>query len=265
MNKKLKQIIFDNSILKTIDRIKMPIGKVRVGKYDYKFKLQPSTDDYTNILIHTTGQLSPYTMKDSDGCIMENYWQFSKCWSQVTAQKQPISRYNTKTIRWEHSEEKHVEDGYQELMNNHETPILRPEYWSWRNKGMQHDRWVRYPTGYAHHSEALGSIIGNPDEYEMVDYLTARRRIYFPKYKEIAEQTKLFKELKNRLLEGENLQINEVDGPTYHRKTYPYNLVENRSIEINEEILNALIDNPNQAFGHGYCLAAILLDIDLSN
>ena len=54
---------------------------IRVGKYDYKTKKQPTTPGYLNVLIHTTGDLSPYTMKDSDGVFMENYWQFSKVWA----------------------------------------------------------------------------------------------------------------------------------------------------------------------------------------
>lgn len=40
---------------------------IRVGKYNYQTKKQPTTPDYTNVLIHTTGELSPYEMTDKDG------------------------------------------------------------------------------------------------------------------------------------------------------------------------------------------------------
>ena len=59
-------------------------GKLRVGKYDYKTKKMPTLEGFENILVHTTGALSPYTMKDENDCIMENYWQFSKIWKRYT-------------------------------------------------------------------------------------------------------------------------------------------------------------------------------------
>lgn len=223
---------------------------IRVGKYNYKTKREPSTPGYTNVLIHTTGDLSPYTMKDDDGVIMENYWQFSKIWDSVDSIKQPISQYDSRT-RWEHSKETHLED---------DNPTKA--YWKWRKKGFKHYRWVRYPNGYKNHSQAKGSVLGTKKDFKIVGYIEARKKIYFPKYCEIARKTKQFKKLKKILNEGGKIQINEVDGPTVD-VDYPYCLTENGSIEITENILRALIKNPKQAFGHGYCLAACLLDIDL--
>jgi ribonuclease HI len=225
---------------------------IRVGKYNYKTKVQSSTPEYQNVLIHTTGDLSPYTMKDKDGVIMENYWQFSKVWEKVESIKQPLSQYDQKRIRWEHPSETHLDD-----------KELTKQYWKWRKKGFSSDIWVRYPNGYKHHSKAKGSVIGDKHKYKIVGYIEARKKIYFPKYCEIARKTKQFKKLKEILNNGGNIQINEVDGPSVD-VDYPYCLTENGSIEINEKILRALIKNPKQAFGHGYALAACLLDIDLS-
>ena len=64
------------------------------------------------------------------------------------------------------------------------------------------------------------------------------------------------------LANGINIQINEVDGPSY-AEDYPFNLVESGSIPVTEEIVNAWVNNPSQAFGHGICLAAILLGINV--
>lgn len=225
-------------------------GKIRVGKYNYKTQEEPSTEGYENILIHTTGELSPYVMKDDNYVIMESWWQYHKIWKRVTKQKQPISQYQPNFIRWEHPEETHMnEDG-----------SIRPEYWKWREKGFKHNKWVRYPAGYQHHHEAVGSVIGTADDYEIIGYIEARKRIYVPKYKEIAIETKLYKKLKEKIDNGINIQINEVDGPRYTDE-YPYNQVVNGSIEITPEIIESLINNEEQAFGHGYTLAGCLLGI----
>lgn len=226
---------------------------IRVGKYNYKTKKQPVTPGYTNVLIHTTGQLSPYEMMDSDNVFMENYWQFSKVWKNVKEIKQSVSQWHPHLMRWEHPGEVHLKDGE-----------LTPEYWVWRQKGFDNQRWVRYPTGYGNHRNAVGTVIGTPEDYEIVGYIEARKRVYFTKYREIAVETDQFKDLKERLENGENIQINEVDGPKY-TESYPYNQVENESLEMNEEILKALINNEEQAFGHGYTLAACLLGIDLEH
>lgn len=225
---------------------------IRVGKYDYKNKIQPGTPGYTNVLIHTSGELSPYTMCDESGVIMENFWQFHKAWPRVFKIKTPISRYNHDT-RWEHPEEIHVQDGK-----------LTDAYWDWRNKGMTHDKWVRYPNGYKHHHETIGSVIGTKDNYEIVGYIEARKRIYFAKYKEIAIHTNQFKRLKQMLSEGCHIQINEVDGPSF-MAIPPYDNVVKKSLLITPEVLTQLINNPTQPFGHGYALAACLLDIDLTH
>lgn len=223
---------------------------IRVGKYNYKTKNSPITPGYKNVLIHTSGPLSPYTMKDENGTIMENYWQFSKIWKKVDRIEQPISQYMPDKIRWSHVSEIHLKNDE-----------ITSKYWKWRNKGFFHDKWVRYPNGYGKHSRAVGSVIGNEDDYEIVDYITARKRIYYPKYREIAIKTTKFKQLKKMLDNGINIQIDEVDGPSYD-KEYPYNLVKDGSIDITTDILIALINNPKQAFGHGYSLAACLLGID---
>ncbi len=225
---------------------------IRVGKYDWRNKKEPSTSGYKSVLIHTTGPLSPYTMKDKENIIMENYWQFSKVWEKVDAIKQPLSTYHPHIVRWEHPDEVHIEDDK-----------LTDEYWQWRQKGFHHNRWVRYPNGYENHRKALGTVIGTPDNYKIIDYIRARKKVYFTKYREIAINTKMFCGLKSMLKNGKNIQINEVDGPVYMDE-YLYDQVEAGSIEINEDVLKGFVNNPSQPFGHGYCLAACLLDIDVS-
>jgi hypothetical protein len=234
------------------------VKSIRVGKYDFKTKKEPVTGGFDNILIHTTGSLSPYVMKDKDKVIMENFWQFSKVWSEVDDITQPLSRYQPNLVRWKHPKETHINK-----VDKDDKPVLTPEYWAWRKKGMTNIRWVRYPNGWTNHSKTVCSIVGTVDNYEKLDYIAARKKIYFAKYREIAIKTKMFKDLKKRVSAGEKIQINEVDGPSYDKDVHPYNKVKNGSLEITEQTLIDLINNPKQAFGHGYALAACLLDLDL--
>jgi hypothetical protein len=228
-------------------------GKLRVGKYDYKTKKMPVIDGYTNILIHTTGALSPYVMKDEDGIIMENWWQFHKIWENVHQIRQPISTYDNAT-RWEYPDEKHLEIGDGKMK------ILK-EYYVWQQKGLHHSRWVRYPNGFKYHKDAKGTVYRG----KIIGYVEARKKVYYAKYREIAIKRKMFKDLKTRFLAGENIQIVEVDGPT-KGTSYPYDKVQVKdglgSLKMTKRRLNALINNPEQAFGHGYCVAAMLLNIN---
>ena len=83
-----------------------PKGLVMVTKYHpkYPIDLKPyEKEGFVSVLIHTSGKtfggdLSPYILKDEEGHILENIWQFSKVYPKVTAQKQPISRFQPKTI-----------------------------------------------------------------------------------------------------------------------------------------------------------------------
>jgi hypothetical protein len=225
-------------------------GKLRVGKYDFRTKKMPVIEGYTNILIHTTGPLSPYTMKDEDGIIMENYWQFKKIWKKVYKIRQPISQF-CDNVRWEYDDETHLdEDG----------KILK-EYYVWQQKGLSHNKWVRYPNGFTHHREAKGTVYHG----KIIGYIEARKKVYFKKYREIAMKKKMFKDLKERYEKGENIQIVEVDGPT-KGESYPYDKVQVKdglgSIKITKKRLKALINNPGQAFGHGYCVAAMMMGIE---
>jgi hypothetical protein len=223
--------------------------QLRVAKYDWKSGKCPETDGYTNVLIHTQEELSPFVLRDDDGVIMENYWQFSKIYPKVHKIKQLVTAKSNK-IRWAYETEMH----YNVEKN------ISPEYWIWRSRGFKNPYWVRYPNGYGHRTEVVGSIIGKPGEYEMIGYVEARKRIYVSKYRECAVKTQAFTDLKKRFDSGEKLQIVEVDGPTYTSE-YPYNLVVGGSIPITKKILTSLVNNPSQNFGHGYTLCACLMDI----
>jgi len=107
-----------------------------------------------------------------------------------------------------------------------------------------------------------GSVYLNPDgtTYIMLDYVRARKMIYFAKYREIATIIQQFLELKTRLRDGEDIQIDEVDGPIFSPE-YIYNQTIDGSILITTVILKALFENSRQVFPRYY--SGLLVGVDL--
>jgi len=237
---------------------------IRVGRctYDKQGKISyPTYDGYTPVVVMMMSHskyypLSPYLLQNEHGHLMENIWQYSKIYPSIAASKQYYSRYN-KTVIWDHPKEDHFTDG-------------KPTeaYWAWRKKGFNNKYPVRYPVGFTHRHECIGSI----PEYDhsiMLDYIQARKKIYIPVYCEMVKNAKYFAELQTRLSNGENLLIIEVDGPhqeslEYYQEMYHVDndFIEDDSILITSENLTVLVNDDKHAFGHGYCLAMALLDMD---
>src|SRR6185295_5481791 len=165
-------------------------GQVRVAKY-YPGKAQPHTPGYRNVLIHTSptglgGPLSPYVLRNEEGQLLENVWQFSKLYPEVEAQRIPLGRYHQGVIIWEHPAEQHVDP-------NSGEPT--PAYWAWRAKGMTNERAVRYPAGYEGRHGCLCSLWQD----ERLGYVEARKRIYCAEYARAAPPTPAFRELQRLL------------------------------------------------------------------
>lgn len=224
-------------------------GQVKVAKY-YPGKPLPSSPGFTNILIHTKGELSPYVLRDKEGVILENAWQFSKVYPVVDAQRIPLSRWQKNQIIWEHPREEHLD------------PQGEPNaaYWAWRKKGCAAPYAVRYPNGFHGRKKCLYAL--EDENGPHLSYLDARKAIYCRIYREEAHKTKEFKDLYERLQGGENLQIVEVDGPDPHLSFPPYDRIsgENPGLLMDEETIKLLLGDDRKPFGHGFVIAALLLD-----
>jgi len=270
------------------------MGKIRVGRIANRFELEKGekteavTRGYRNIVVTSHNKkglgakLSPYKLADEHGNLMENIWQFAKIYPRVHVQKQK---------EWMYPEETHIGDGKRIKPGTKiDMDEVTEEYWKWREKGISHKKPVRYPTGFKYRHEcvtALWRADGNytdlefpeDEEWEQLDYIEARKKIYCPLYINMAKQCNEFDKLRELLMSGVNLQILDVDGPhrskAVHSKTgkvkKPYNqMKEGRhgvdsgvgSIEINRKNIQMLLNDPSQPFGHGYCLAAALLGHD---
>lgn len=250
-------------------------GSVRVGKIAPRNlkggERYPKTKGFINIAVtshNTSGvgaELSPFKLHDEEGHIMENIWQFAKIYPFVP-------NHTDKKTGWTWDRELHI---------NKKTNEVLPAYWEWRHAGMKFQEPMRYPVGYGHRgycrshvwpesgllSDAINMEAGTPRvEYK---YIPARVKIYCPVYMEMARKCEDFATISQLLDEGYNVQILDVDGPEKPEEVMsPYDQMPDGeygedgvgSIEINEANIKAMLNDVNQAFGHGYALACQLLE-----
>jgi len=240
-------------------------GQVRVGRcLNQQLKgITPHYDNFENVVVLTKsskyGSLGPYVLKNDEGQIMENIYQFSKLYTKVPKSTQYYSQWD-RTVIWEHPEEVHVDEG----------DFIRDEYFAWREKGFNCEYPVRYPVGMKSRHQCLGAIKDIDDEeYELLDYVESRKQIYLPVYCELVRQQPQFAKLKEKLANGTNLLILEVDAPheeslEYYKRKYHVgdDFIVNHTMLATVENLKIMLNDTKHAFGHGYCLASALLDID---
>ena len=238
---------------------------IRVGRRIYTKNgqfIDPEMDGFKQIFVLTKSykdwwELSPYALKNDKDQIMENVWQFSKVYKDVPKRTAKYSRYDDRII-WQHPAEVHMnEDG-----------TLKPEYWAWREKGMAAEDAIRYPVGFYHRHNCQYAL--TEPGGEKLDYVQSRKAIYVPLYIDLVKKEEKFKKLKKMYEDGENLLIIEVDGP--HQESIQYYMDKygvkrdffvNSTVEANEESMKILLNDEKHAFGHGYCLAMALLDINV--
>ena len=251
---------------------------IRVGKctYDRNGKrTDPHFEGFTNILVLTKSSpyasLSPYCLKDEHGRIMESIFQFSKVYETIPESTQYYSRYDSKII-WKWRAERHAikkEDGSYDLT---------PEYFRWRYAGMNAKEAIRYPVGYNYRGKCLFALKEDPSLPNIpgniipkrLDYIEGRKEIYVPLYIRLVKEQPQFKELKEKLANGENLLIIEVDAALtewmpYYKEKYnvPDDFIVDNTMLATPENLSIMLNDPAHPYGHGFCLAQALLDIQL--
>lgn len=245
---------------------------IRVGRRSYQYGSfeDPQYDGFMPIIVMTPstkyGSLSPYSLKNEKGQIMENIWQFSKVYERVPKVEETYSRYNPKII-WSWPLERHVENGK-----------LTKKYIKWREAGHNAKYAIRYPVGFRNRSNCLFALETASledckvpiDELPKLNYIEARKRIYIPEYIRLVKEAKQFKELKALLAKGVNLLIIEVDGPHQESLGYyqdKYNVgsdfIQKNTVLATIDNLQILLNDDKHPFGHGHCLAAALLDLNL--
>lgn len=252
------------------------MGKVRVGRRVYardgSFTDPPTVIggvEYTLILCLTKstayGSLGPYELFDEKGRCMENLWQASKVYESVPTTLQRRSRYD-QTVIWSHPAEVHVvfseSDGEEEAE-------IQPEYFKWREKLQNAKEAIRYPVGFNHRHKCLFAF-QDDDGGVPLDYIESRKAIYVPLYEKLVVKKPLFKKLKRMVDDGVNVIIVEVDGP--HQESLDYyvdtyggdgvgeDFIEESTMLATHENLDIMLNDPKHPYGHGYCLARLLIE-----
>lgn len=247
-------------------------GQIRVGKLQYSKGKQvyPTFENFTPIVVLTKsskyGHLGPYVLKDEQGRIMENIWQFSKVYEWVPYSIQKLNQYSSKVV-WEWPDEFHIKDGK-----------LTPEFWKWRTSGMNAREPIRYPVGKTARKNCIGSLSEidenkiknnkNNDFSILLDYVESRKKIYFEVYCRLVKQQKDFYKLQERLRNGENLLIIEVDvaynDMPYYKEKYnvPDDFIKNNTMLVTIENMKIVLNDTKYPCGHGYGLAMALLGLD---
>lgn len=156
---------------------------IRVGRCTYNKsgkRTNPSYEGFTPIIVLTKssqyGSLGPYVLKDKQGRIMENIFQFSKVYETVPKSVQRYSRYNQKII-WNWPAQTHAR------LENGEVKITE-EYMQWRRAGQHAEDAIRYPVGFHHRHNCLFSMkdIDGKIDPKPLDYIQSRKEIYLPVY-----------------------------------------------------------------------------------
>jgi len=258
-------------------------GQVRVGRCTWSkgSRIDPEFSNFTQCLVLTKssayGSLGPYVLKDENGMIMENVWQFSKVYKIVPENVERFSRWNQRVIwKWpaeEHASIKEILSLPNRKIKTQKTYNIHDAYFKWRKAGMACKDAIRYPVGFKHRHECIFALATNEDgtvNNKPLNYIESRKVIYMPLYQRLVKKEYQFERLKKRLLNGENLLIIEVDGPhqesmKYYKDKYGIesNFIEKNTILATKENLQIMLNDDKHPFGHGYCLAAALLDLEL--
>lgn len=234
------------------------LGEIRIGRLKYGNggkPIYPSYEGFTPIIVLTKsseyGELGPYLLKDDEGVIMENAWQFRKLYPWVTKSNQPMTRFD-KTIVWSHPEETHITNGEP-----------NEKYWAWREKGMKCEYPIRYPVGNGIHKSRCICVL--TDDGRRLGIEEGRKEVYLATYAKLVKKQPKFKDLRKRVMGGENLLIIEPDGPhqeslEYYKETYGVNdsFIEQDTMLMTMKNVKIMLKDAKHSFGHGYCLGMAL-------
>jgi hypothetical protein len=231
------------------------IGRIRIGQQN-RAKPYPKYDGFEEIAAWSRGkqpwkQLSPFFLGPvkfinaegglEEAQIFENFWQSFKVWENV-------EKVNKKEWLW--PAEQHV------------TGELPNEMWyNWHQTLLHHNQPVRRPNGRVVPLYAWW-FNQETQEYEKLDTIAARRKIYIPYLKQLYRAHPTYNLLLQKLRQGINLMLIEPDGPLVD--AYP------NGREISLELLEELIGKMNYGaegypgryapYGHTFVLATCLLE-----
>lgn len=124
---------------------------------------------------------------------------------------------------------------------NDKTNTLYSEWFVWSDKGFENPRAVRYPMGKG------AKPIGSWWNCQLLDYITARKNIYLPLYRDSVKKTqgylRLWDEWHDLAPDGK-IQLWDFDAWDHHGAGYT---------------LKQVLNEPNKIMGHAFVLAMMLV------
>lgn len=198
------------------------------------------------------------TLAPPKGIIFENFWQGTKVFSSIYPQQQYASKFHQG--KPEHLWFSHQLKG---TMLHLDGTLDLEKYHKWRDQVWQCPKPVRYPNGHQHKSEVLYTLGPNNTQ---LDYLMAREEIYVKEYCRLVRNTTEFKRLVELHRKGTNILICEMDVPLKGKNGAYGKYIEKGtasgrlSVSLTSDIIAELLYDPSAPFGHGLCLAKMLID-----
>lgn len=191
------------------------------------------------------------------GVLFENYYQGSKVYDKVY----DIKVYASK---WHHGQEKYLWFQYETTTSGGDTLIDeemfdKPLYERWRNALWACNKAVRYPNGISRKKNVKFTLCERDGVETRMDYLTARRLIYFNEYVRLVRNLPEYQVLLDKIRSGKNLMLCEIDVPAVGRRGEHGRDCDGNFCEMNIEKIEKLMRDDSESFGHGLCLAHALL------
>lgn len=201
---------------------------------------------------------------NSGGILFENFYQGCKVYDIVYENKVYASKYhmhNPKYLWWEFNPTTANGD---KLLDN--GSINYDIYYRWRNSLWGCKKPIRYPNKiHRRKNTQFALCIDKNGNEKRLNYISSRKEIYMREYIRLIKKLPEYNKLLNKLKSGENIMICEVDVPAKNKRgEYGKDCDDNNICHMSLKKLKLLLNDTNEAFGHGLCLAYSLL-VDLGS
>lgn len=199
-------------------------------------------------------------VKNPGNILFENFYQSLKIYDKVYENEVYSSKYqmnNPKYLWWKY-----------EPINKYGDTILHKDstlnynlYFRWRDSLWACKNPIRYPNKVFRTKYTRFVLCIDKDGNESrLDYITTRKEIYVKEYIRLIKQLPEYKLLLDKLKNGKKLLICEIDVPALNKYgEYGKDCNEHNICDMSLEKLELLLNDTNEAFGHGLCLAYSLL------
>jgi hypothetical protein len=216
--------------------------------------------------------LCPYLLKtdgnevysNQGGILFENFYQGCKIYDIVYENEVYPSRYyinNPNYLWWKFTP---INPSGDIIIEN--DIINYDKYFHWRNSLWDCKYPIRYPNKIHRRKNTKFALCINKEGTEQrFDYISTRKELYVKEYIRLIKVLPEYTKLLNKLKDGKNIMICEVDVPAKNKRgEYGNDCDDNNICFMSLEKLEKLLNDSNEAFGHGLCLAySLLIDLNM--